>query len=836
MQKIRIDFDNPGLPQHISAVENDSQSRFFQATLYENGKAYTAPEGATYSIMYRGFGPQNQGWYDTINDGAGKRAACAVAGNVVTCEIARQALQVPGHVSIVLCVTTGKGYMLKSWPIECDCKNDRYDSTAEIQSFFYVTQISNESWTQAIQAVEELKNTIDPTLSVSGKAADAAKVGEAVNAESERAKGVESQLKEELYLNPFKNLFGGTFENARIINGVFTKLSTNKDYAASDYYVPVVGGNNYTVSLEGTDKYIYLYVHQYNSNKEFISSFDRFSTLGTGRVSKTYNVDYNARYIRIDIYRENEDYMSLVPINLQIEVGTTATEYYPHGKGKLRITDNGTHESRISKLENEVSNINELNYVQSPNIFGLNFINGEITDEGTITSLSTGKNKAAANGRVAVNGGELYTIQFVSPEVPTTIYLNQFDDKNSKISEKTWFTGDNAKITETLSILKQTKYVTLSTYRENESWENIIPQFVQIEKGSVATEYRVYGSKYAIIPEINKRIDKLENSNIPSYYGTYLKDKISTIENILRESYAHGDAFYFITDMHWDKNAQKSPDIITMMQKRLRINKMFTGGDITSNGYANSPITELRKAMGNDASVYSVSGNHEYIGDATYNEIAYMQNSLYPDNVEFGSIEKSYYYVDNKAKKIRYIVLAAYGEAVNGAAKTLYTDINQLEWFKNTALNVDSGWTIIIFTHCLYAVPVYSDGSSGNVIEQPDQDNHGFTNAIKNYNGAGVIACVIQGHLHYDRIFMQDGMPPVVCVTCDKNQPWIDNGVNREPELTERSSGSIKEQAFDVVVIDTNVKKLKFIRIGCPANNGINIEIGSPVEIREVKY
>lgn len=180
MQKIRIDFDNPGLPQHISAVENDSQSRFFQATLYENGKAYTAPAGASYSIMYHGFGPQNQGWYDTINDGAGKRAACAVSGNIVTCEIARQALQVPGHVSIVLCVTTGKGYMLKSWPIECDCKNDRYDNTAEIQSFFYITQVTNADWTQAIQAWEDLKNTIDPTLSVSGKAADAAKVGEAV--------------------------------------------------------------------------------------------------------------------------------------------------------------------------------------------------------------------------------------------------------------------------------------------------------------------------------------------------------------------------------------------------------------------------------------------------------------------------------------------------------------------------------------------------------------------------------------------------------------------------------------------------------------------------------
>lgn len=234
MQKIRIDFDNPGLPQHISAVENDSQSRFFQATLYENGKAYTAPEGATYSIMYRGFGPQNQGWYDTINDGAGKRAACKVSGNVVTCEIARQALQVPGHVSIVLCVTTGKGYMLKSWPIECDCKNDRYDSTAEIQSFFYITQVSNEDWNRAIQALEELKNTIDPTLSLSGKAADAAKVGEAVNAESERAKGVENQLKKDI-----KDIITKTpteektdVEATEIINGSIIlssgNLSTNK--------------------------------------------------------------------------------------------------------------------------------------------------------------------------------------------------------------------------------------------------------------------------------------------------------------------------------------------------------------------------------------------------------------------------------------------------------------------------------------------------------------------------------------------------------------------------------------------------------------------------------
>lgn len=180
MQRIKIDFDNPGLPKRLDVMENDAQSRFFEAELYQGGKAYSAPSGATYSIMYHGFGPQNEGWYDTINDGAGKRAACTVSGNVVTCELARQALQVPGHVSVVLAVTTAKGYIIKSWPIDCNCRNDNYDSTAEVEGFFYITKITNEEWGKAIAAWEDFKNMIDPTLSLSGKAADAKETGDKI--------------------------------------------------------------------------------------------------------------------------------------------------------------------------------------------------------------------------------------------------------------------------------------------------------------------------------------------------------------------------------------------------------------------------------------------------------------------------------------------------------------------------------------------------------------------------------------------------------------------------------------------------------------------------------
>ena len=80
------------------------------------------------------------------------------------------------------------------------------------QGMEYVERFASTATTKAAEAAASAKTAadaagnastavstaIDPTLSLSGKAADAAKVGEVVNAESERAKGVENQIKEEL--------------------------------------------------------------------------------------------------------------------------------------------------------------------------------------------------------------------------------------------------------------------------------------------------------------------------------------------------------------------------------------------------------------------------------------------------------------------------------------------------------------------------------------------------------------------------------------------------------------------------------------------------------------
>lgn len=119
----------------------------------------------------------------------------------------------------------------------------------------YVEQFANTATTKAEEAAASAKTAadaagnastavsaaIDPTLSVSGKAADAAKAGEAINAEAERAKGVENQIKEDLWENPsvYSPFELGTFKNGKIIYVQYRIVSTNIIHTTSKLYVAI---------------------------------------------------------------------------------------------------------------------------------------------------------------------------------------------------------------------------------------------------------------------------------------------------------------------------------------------------------------------------------------------------------------------------------------------------------------------------------------------------------------------------------------------------------------------------------------------------------------------
>ncbi|MDO4756718.1 MAG: hypothetical protein Q4A54_10255 [Parabacteroides sp.] len=146
-----------------------------------------------------------------------------------------------------------------------------------------------------------------------------------------------------------------------------------------------------------------------------------------------------------------------------------------------------------------------------------------------------------------------------------------------------------------------------------------------------------------------------------------------------------------------------------------------------------------------------------------------------------------------------------------------------MQWFKNEALNVDEGWTIIVFAHALYLVH--------NSTNKLDYIGAEFIKAIDEYNGKGVIACVLQGHSHVDRIHIGMTDVPYILTQCDRTEPYDKYDIN-----VYRVRGTISEQHFEVVVLDKGKQEVKLFSIGSNARDGVDNEPGKEVDVRIVKY
>ena len=164
-------------------------------------------------------------------------------------------------------------------------------------------------------AGENIQKAIDPTLSLSGKAADAAKVGEAVNAETTRAKAAEeenakgvSQLKEDLSdgnvateATKSVNLYnkeaatvggyidnkGNIIENAQFTYSDFIEIDKTKKYATKTVF-----GINVLGALYGASNNLLGVV--YNSNVEndvldlaHFSNSPYYNSIKTIRLNRT---------------------------------------------------------------------------------------------------------------------------------------------------------------------------------------------------------------------------------------------------------------------------------------------------------------------------------------------------------------------------------------------------------------------------------------------------------------------------------------------------------------------------------------------------------------------
>ena len=376
-----------------------------------------------------------------------------------------------------------------------------------------------------------------------------------------------------------------------------------------------------------------------------------------------------------------------------------------------------------------------------------------------------------------------------------------------------------------------TKYIRLMVYSETATDYDtqMVMKHPQLEMGGIPSNYQT-------TVDISETVDyeKVKDKNfvLPDYYFAdgYLHDKTEAIKELIYNAEGEYDAFFFITDTHWEDNQQKSIGLIRYLKRALNINKLFHGGDMYSTwsaGFHDEMLKELENAFGSFP--YCVTGNHEYLNQMTDAQVWYYLNSLHRDIVP-GNKSRNYYYVNDNVTKTRYVVLNVYGD--NDSAAVVQFETEQVNWFRDVALNVEEGWKIVIFTHADYNISgeqraLFPIENVTSVIE----------NVVDNYAGNGEIVCIIQGHTHIDRITWTAGGVPIIITTCDKNGRWVDpnTGIGDLDYVT-RTSGTIAEQAFDVFVIDYKNRIISAVRIGSQAFNGTGNNIGTQVEIRQIPF
>lgn len=301
--------------------------------------------------------------------------------------------------------------------------------------------------------------------------------------------------------------------------------------------------------------------------------------------------------------------------------------------------------------------------------------------------------------------------------------------------------------------------------------------------------------------------DDINDLTVPSYYfqNNYLDTKIARINELAAEAGAEGDVFIFITDTHLTQNVQNSPALIKYISEHTHIPRLFDGGDSYDYGSDLWPKT-IRKAFGGKA--YFLMGNHEYFNKNS-SELYYWYDIMSENQI--GNPDRHYYYVDDAQGKTRYIVLSPFSsptpdQEYDGAHEGLEPE--QIDWLKTTALDVQPGWTIIIFSHGIY----YGDFDTHEWI--PLSFSQDLFDVVDNYTGNGKIAFMMQGHLHADGINYTPGGIPVIATTCDKQEHWINHGKDMEEFLNNRIVGTTTEQAFDVIIHNKSTRTIYCVRIG----------------------
>lgn len=584
--------------------------------------------------------------------------------------------------------------------------------------------------------------------------------------------------------------------------GGYSPFLSPKINSGGNAYIPpfpVLPNTMYTLSTseDATDSNSAYYIIEFDANYNQITASEG---VNKNRLPFTVTTNANTAFIGIQTYSAQANgWANTIPSWIQLEKGAEATEYEnPYSLDVYRIHDFNT------RIENTYG-------VKSRNLVTTEWVCGQYTVANGYVIRNTGNNASIQPFPIKENTP--YTISFPYDAVNSdSYYYYVFLDSAYNVLSVTGIYKYNLQQFQKITVISPANavYMGIQTYTATgqNNWHNSIPSWIQCEEGEEATSYV---EEYTIADKNNSDFPEL-----PDYYNGYMARKAKRINDLATECATNSDVFIFITDQHWTLNRRNSVKLINYLNKHCFIPEVNNGGD-TADLISVEYVRQLANNFNHN--IRYVMGNHEWFANDR-NKMYYMTHMT--NNDQIGNNNQLYFYVDNPQTKMRHIYLNSYMNNGTGTEdiESGYTEAERT-WLQNVALNIDNDWSIVVFTHAI------DNGNTGA------SETKAILDTAKS-NGKDIIA-IFQGHAHFDSINATSGGIPIIITTCDKNQPWYNNGTNMEPWLDrDRITGTIYEQAFDVVVINRTTRTINAVRIGGLAMNNRNIWSASDPNFNDV--
>ena len=358
---------------------------------------------------------------------------------------------------------------------------------------------------------------------------------------------------------------------------------------------------------------------------------------------------------------------------------------------------------------------------------------------------------------------------------------------------------------------------------------------------------------------------------LPDYYNAHL-DAVAKKVNALAERAA--DGFWFITDLHITANRRRSGKAIAALTARVpSIRKTLCGGDLPEafsarfenskagvdfavNYYRRFWVEPIERS---GQLVYTAKGNHDFTirYDANTND-GFTYSGEEARRIVMGSRgcadvvtnaddpTACYYYYDNAAAKVRYIV-ADTTDTIDpsrtfwAVAKGMHE--TQLRWLAEKAVaTIPDGWGAVVVHHipitgCVGSAGEHQQFAPFRELLEAYQNRGACSLCGKTYDFAaakGRILMDLTGHHHAERQTFHNGILHVT-EPCDAaygdyilgSKPWCG-------DLPGKTAGTVNEQTFDAVQLDPEHDLVFFTRVGGGQDRAIHLkptraQVGQPV-------